>query len=148
MATYENRSSCIDPGLLRDYPTDSALAKARLVALAMLADGRIGPEEIATLDTPAGYARLGLGREAFFQVLYDLCADLIRSPARNGSICLSPETQEALLDDIEDPRARHQTLSLIFDVISSDGQLSAEELKLRRNAIDAWQLRTASGAPT
>jgi uncharacterized tellurite resistance protein B-like protein len=147
MATHENRSTCIDPSLLRDYPTDSPMAQARLVALAMLADGRIDPKEIDALSE-TGLARLGLTQREFFQVLYDLCADLSRSPARSGSVCLSPEVQEILLNDIADPQARHQTLSMIFDVISSDGRLSEEELKLLRNAIETWQLRPEqSGSP-
>ena len=133
-------------GGLRAYPTDSPRAKARLVVLALLADGRIDAAELESLNRRDAFATLGLSREVFFQVLYDFCADLVELPSGSGSYLVSPAVLESLFAEICDPAERRELLRLIFDVIRSDGHLAEGEARLFWNALDAWKLRLNDGA--
>ena len=133
-------------GALRAYPTDSPRAKARLVVLALLSDGRIDAAELDSLNRRDAFATLGLTREVFFQVLYDFCADLVDLPSGSGSYLVSPAVLEGLFAEIRDPEQQQKLLRLIFDVIRSDGHLAEGEARLFWNALDAWNLRLNDGA--
>ena len=63
---------------LRPYPANSPRAMARLVVLALLADGQLDERELAALERRGAFAALGISREDFVQVLYDFCADVAR----------------------------------------------------------------------
>lgn len=130
---------------LRAYPTDSPRAKARLIVLALLADGRVDSAELDSLNRRDAFAKLGLTREDFFQVMYDFCADLVELPTGSGSYLVSPAVLEDLFAEIRDPMARQKLVRLIFDVIRSDGHLAEGEARLFWNALDAWNLRLNDG---
>lgn len=135
-------------GGLRAYPTDSPRAKARLVVLALLADGRIDAAELDSLNRRDAFATLGLTREVFFQVLYDFCADLVELPSGSGSYLVSPAVLAGLFAEIGTLEERRKLMRLIFDVIRSDGHLAEGEARLFWNALDAWSLRLNDGAET
>jgi len=132
------------PQWLRDYPANSPQAKARLIALALLADGRLDSQELDDLSRRRAFHRLGLTREDFFQVLYDFCADLSTAPAREDNYLITPEILTELFIEVSDPAERKSLLRLIFDVIRSDGRLAIGEAQLFWNAVDAWRLAPAS----
>ncbi|MBL8487004.1 MAG: hypothetical protein JNK22_07965, partial [Rhodocyclaceae bacterium] len=81
---------------LRAYPPDSPRAMARLVALAMLADGRLEERELAALDRRGVLTALGITRADFNQVLFDLCQDLAALPDRRGAYFLSATVLDGL----------------------------------------------------
>ena len=85
---------------LRAYPVDSPRAKARLVVLALLADGRMDAAELDGLAKNRAFAELGVTREAFFEVLYDFCADATGLPDGRGSYLLSPALLETLFAEV------------------------------------------------
>ena len=62
---------------MRSYPANSPEAAARIVALALVADGHVGLIEIDTLQRQDIACRLGLSAEAFREVLHGLCEDLL-----------------------------------------------------------------------
>ncbi len=62
---------------MRTYPTDSPEAAARLLAMALVADGHYAISEIKALDRLSAPARLGLAPEAFKQVIDHFCEDLL-----------------------------------------------------------------------
>ena len=131
----------LDAALLRHYPCNSPAAQARLVALALLADGRLDAAELDLIARQAAAGESGVSEQTFFQVLYDFCADLSRQPPPDGEYRISPAALGAMLDEINDPQVRQRTLRLMFDVIRSDGKLAHGEAKLLWNAVDAWELR-------
>lgn len=126
---------------LRSYPTDSPRAKARLVAMALLADGRLDATELEALATRDAFKELGLCRSDFFQVLYDFCADVAELPSGRGQHRLTQAVQETLLAEVCNVEERQRLLGLIFDVIRSDGHLADGEARLFWNALNVWNLR-------
>lgn len=136
----------VKPGtVLRSYPVDSPRAKARLIVLALLADGRLDAEELEGLRRRGAFRELGIAQEDFYQVLFDFCSDVTRVPAGSGNYLLAPELLENLFGEVLDPAQRQILLHLIFDVIRSDGRLAFGESRLFWNAIDAWNLRLEDG---
>lgn len=131
---------------LRAYPTDSPRAKARLIVLALFADGRVDSAELDSLNRRDAFATLGISREDFFEVLYDFCADLVGLPSGSGSYLLSPAVLETLFAEIRSPAEQRKLLRLMLDVIRSDGHLAEGEARLFWNALDAWNLRLNDGA--
>lgn len=122
---------------------DTLNAQARLVALSLLADGRMDSCEIELLSGHQGLGRLHLSKTEFFEVLNDICADVIHMPVVGGSYNISPEYVEELLGKVTDPSLRRQTLNLMFDVIRCDGNLDPSEAALLWNALDSWGLRVS-----
>lgn len=131
----------------RKYQANSPEAKARLIALALLADGRLDDQELIELARRNAFARLGLSRDDFFQVLYDFCADVSTTPNRGDSYLLAPGTLENMFAEVTEAAERKALLNVIFDVIRSDGRLALGEARLFWNAVDAWQLPPA-GSPS
>lgn len=130
---------------LRAYPVDSPRAKARLVVLALLADGRMDAAELDGLAKNRAFAELGVTREAFFEVLYDFCADATGLPDGRGNYLLSPALLETLFAEVGSVAERQKLVRLIFDVIRSDGHLADGEARLFWHALDTWRLRLDDG---
>jgi len=146
MQARESLSSIDYPGRpLRGYPVDSPRAKARLIVLAMLADGRVDAAELDSLAKYRAFAELGISRDDFFQVLYDFCADAAGLPEGRGNYLMSPALLETILDEVSDTRERQKLLRLIFDMIRSDGHLADGEARLFWKALDSWRLRLDDG---
>jgi hypothetical protein len=125
---------------LRAYAVDSPRAKARLVVLAMLADGRLDERELEVLERRGVFAALGIAREDFVQVLYDFCHDVAGLlPVGRGGFRLTPATLSGLLGEVDNPGEREKLLQLITAVISSDGRLSDAEESLFMTALEAWK---------
>ncbi len=137
-APYSNHNQA-----LRAYAPNSPRAKARLVVLAMLADGRVDDAELESLTKHDVFSRVGIAREDFFEVLYDFCADVEKLPRGNGDYLLSPVVLEQLFGEIDSAADRQTLLRQIFDVIRSDGHLADSEVDLFWHAIDTWKFRAA-----
>lgn len=131
---------------LRAYPLNSPRAKARLIALALLADGKLAREELEVLCDSECYWALGISRQVFFEVMADFCSDLANLPMDEGSFQLTPATLAGLLAEVRSPEARRAVIGLMLDVIVSDGKLDAHERSLLRQALDAWNFRLADSA--
>ena len=130
---------------LRAYPIDSPRAKARLIVLAMLADGRVDAAELDGLAKYRAFAELGISRDDFFQVLYDFCADVAGLPEGSGNYLMSPALLETLFAEVCSIGERQKLARLIFDVIRSDGHLADGEARLFWQALDTWRLRLDDG---
>jgi hypothetical protein len=128
---------------LRAYPANSPRAKARLITLAMLTDGRLDDAELDSLVQNATFAELGITRENFFEVLYDFCADVENLPRGSGNYLLSPAVLDQLFGEINQFAERQMLLRQIFDMIRSDGHLADSEADLFWHAVDTWKFRAA-----
>lgn len=130
---------------LRDYPVDSPRAKARLLVLALLADGRVDAAELDGLTKYQAFEELGLSRSDFFEVLYDFCADAAALPEGKGSYLMSPALLDTLFAGVGSVGERQKLVRLIFDLIRSDGHLAESEARLFWKALDTWRLRLDEG---
>lgn len=125
---------------LRSYAANSPRAKARLIVLALLADGRLDEREMGALDRRGVFGDLGITREDFVQVLYDFCGDVAgQLPVGSGGYKLTPKTLAGLFGEVVNREARERLLQHMVAVISSDGHLSDAEESLFRSAIDHWK---------
>jgi len=120
---------------LRSYPQDSPRAKARLVVLALLADGRLDAVELSGLMQRNVFAAIGLSPDDFFSVMFDFCTDVA-----HGGHLLSAGTLEKVFGEIRGKEERQEMIRLIFDVIRSDDQLSPGEGHVFWRAVEAWKL--------
>jgi uncharacterized tellurite resistance protein B-like protein len=147
MMTMQAREMCapyINPNqTLRSYAMNSPRAKARLVVLAMLADGRLDDAELESLTRRGTFDDLGIAREDFFEVLYDFCADVENLPNGSGDYLLSPVVLDQLFGEIGNATERQILLRQIFDMIRSDGHLAESEADLFWHAVDTWKFRAA-----
>jgi len=147
MMTMQAREMCapftINNQALRAYASNSPRAKARLVVLAMLADGRLDDAELESLTRHSTFAELGIAREDFFEVLYDFCADVENLPNGSGDYLLSPVVLEQLFGEISSASERQMLLRQIFNMIRSDGNLADSEADLFWHAVDTWKFRAA-----
>jgi hypothetical protein len=132
---------------LRSYPANSPRAMARLVVLAILADGQLDEREMDTLNRRGAFAALGISRADFVQVLYDFCADVARLSETAGGYRLSPSLLAGLFAEVDDPQAKERVLNLIVAVISSDGCFTDGEEKLFLGALHAWGGSLRKGRP-
>ncbi len=126
---------------LRAYAPNSPRAKARLVVLAMLADGRFDDAELKSLNKNGTFAELGISREDFFEVLYDFCADVGNLPNGEGHYLLSPVVLDQMFGEINSVTERQTLLLQIFAIIRSDGHLADSEADLLRHAVDTWKFQ-------
>lgn len=125
---------------LRPYPRNSAEAAARIVALALIANGRIKAVETAALDVLRAPERLGLTRPQWHGVIRDLCADLL-GPARCGNEgCIPSELLDRMLDEVEDDIQRRLVLRLCSAVVHADHQIDDGESFVLLAAIERWGL--------
>ena len=142
LALAFDRSTCMnstDPQL-RPYPCNSAEAAARIVALALIADGRIKAVETAALDALQAHERLGLTRAQWHGVVHDLCADLL-GPARCGDAgCIPSELLARMLDEVDDDTTQRLVLRLCSAVVHADRQIDDGESFVLLGAIEHWGL--------
>lgn len=128
---------------LRPYPRNSPQAAARLVALAMLADGRLQQEEFIALERHDAWRRLDIAREEWNAVLLDLWEDLVSCTV--GQAAPSCEVEAWVLDqllaDIDDPALRRTVLSLCVSVVESDEQVQDAEALLLTRTVEQWGLQ-------
>lgn len=125
---------------MRSYPTDSPRAAARLVALAMVADGHVGAAELEVLDAAEACERLRLGREAWLDVVRELCEDLLATShyGWNVSCRVDSEMLAALLSEVRDPALRAEVIELCAAVACADDHVSENESIVLEAALAHW----------
>jgi tellurite resistance protein len=124
----------------RPYRRNSAEAAARVVALALIANGRIKAVETAALDALRAHERLGLTRPQWHGVIHDLCADL-QGPARCGDEgCIPGELLDRMLDEVDDDTTQRLVLRLCSAVVHADRQVDDGESFVLLALIERWGL--------
>lgn len=125
---------------MRHYESDSAHAVARILTLALLADGALDKSEIDWIARAKVLDRLGIQPATFDQVVQDFYEDVMVSTDYFDAMQfrLPPETVDALLDEVVDPDCQSAILSIMLDLTSADGKLSDGELELLARAIERW----------
>ncbi|AXS78975.1 TerB family tellurite resistance protein [Dechloromonas sp. HYN0024] len=127
---------------MRKYTNNSPEAGARLVALALMADGAIDRSEILLLERQNVMARLGLDNEQFDAIYYEYCTDMLASAQRHasGRLELDKLAIKALLDEISDPVLQKKILRILLDIVHADHRLTAGEASLIALALERWDM--------
>ena len=123
----------------RNYAPDSAQAKARLVLLALLADGEIDEYERMVLNHPHILETLGISREGFVRVLHELCEDMATLPRNGETFSISRPLLSSLFGAIHEAEDQDELLRVISALIMSDGHISPEEMQFWKSATQAWR---------
>lgn len=127
---------------MRSYPTNSAQAAARIVALTVVADGDISDTEIACLDRLAVHDQLGLRREDLHALLDTFCEDLLSSGQLQwADSCPVDEcTLATLMGEIQDHDLRRKLLRLCVEIAEVDDRVDEGESSVLVAAVEHWGL--------
>ena len=127
---------------MRAYPTDSPEAAARIVALALVADGHFSRDELEALDRGEARQRLEITPERLHEVVHGLCEDLMASGEAcwSGSSALDDASLASMLDEVRDPLLRMEVLQLCILASTADGRLEDAENRIIRTAVGRWGL--------
>ena len=125
---------------MRTYPRNSPQAAARLVSLALLADGHVDRAELDALQRNGACRDLGLSDEEFNAVLHAFCEDLLATSAHTwGAACLlDADALDALMAEVDDPALRSRVLRLCTEVVHADRHVADGESLVLRTALDRW----------
>lgn len=136
---------------MRSYPHNSPQAAARVLAMALLADGHYSMVEVQTLDRIHAARRLGLTPEGFKEVLDDFCHDLLAAHQGQwtGSFHrLDPLMRTRLVGEVTDPELQQEVMVLCTDIVKADGHLAEGELQMLDSLAGTWARRFYPAAST
>ena len=125
---------------MRSYPRDSPQAAARIVALALIADGHLSRAEVEALDCCNAREQLGIGANALQSVVHTLCEDLLATASGDwtAACAVDAATMASLLDEVQDPVLRLKVLQLCLAAVTADGHVSDGESSVVRAALTRW----------
>jgi tellurite resistance protein len=127
---------------MRHYPVNSPQAAARIVALALVADGHLSHAELETVRNLRIAEQLGLDGPGWHEVLTAFCQDLLLSSRNSWSdVCrMEPALLERMMSEIEDPELQRTVLRLCVSLAESDGPVTDSEAMMLDTAVDQWGL--------
>jgi uncharacterized tellurite resistance protein B-like protein len=125
---------------MRSYPRNSPEAAARIVVLALLADGHLGAKETALLERHAIAEQLGLTPAQLHDVLRAFCEDLQQTgrPHWASVQVVDDETLRHLLAEIDDPGLRLRLMHWCRHIVQADAHVSEGEVQLLRDMVHHW----------
>ena len=128
---------------MRTYPNNSPQAAARIVALAMLADGQMCKTEIDVLNRLRIHEQLGLRPDELHNIVHSMCNDMLSTAELTwvDECQVDPRTLAKLMAEIDDPELRLKILGLCVAVIEADGRVVAAEAIVLMAAIEQWGLQ-------
>ena len=131
---------------MHNYPRNSPQAAARLLALAMIADGNVCRSEVDAVRHHGAEAALGLPPRGLNQALQTLCEDLLCSAQSSGSLisCIDDTLLESLIRDVDDPVLQRTVMSAIAAVAAADGHLSEGEQHVFDSMRRCWKLEQSA----
>lgn len=126
---------------MRSYPENSQQAMARIVALAMLADGGLDQSEIEAVADTRVLARLGITEAQFDVVVHQLCEDMLQSMRGYdyGKIELDRHVIDSLLSEVSTLSLQRLLLSVMLAIVDADGNMSQGEAVLIDRALEKWR---------
>ena len=128
--------------MMRSYPLNSPQAAARIVALALLADGVMESEEMLMLEYLRAHEQLGLSMRELDAVVEAFGQDIevARHPGWAEDGLVDPRTMTALMAEIDDPALRKKVLRLCISVVEADGRIHDSESTVLNAAVEQWGL--------
>lgn len=128
---------------MRTYALNSPQAAARIVTMAMLADGHLSRAELKTLDRLGVHQQLGLSPLDLHDVVQAFCEDLFATAHGSYEAInrVDPQTIAELATEITDPVLRLQLLQLCAEVVEADAHLAEGESLVMTALTDHWCLQ-------
>lgn len=128
---------------MRSYPRNSPEAAARIVALAMLADGHVCRTEAERIDHLRAHEQLGLDQAGWHAVTHACCEDLLATAETPwATACrVDARTLGDLMGEVDDPALRRTVLGLCVSVAEADDHLSDGESALLVAAVEHWGMK-------
>lgn len=124
---------------MRTYPANSSDALARIMSVAIFADGVPDPRELALAQSASIRAQLGYDTTQFQRVMAEFCADLAQLRQQDDEIItVTPRQISELLGEITDPAKQKAACRSVFDVIRADRRAHAAETGLLREMVKHW----------
>ncbi|MDO9435495.1 TerB family tellurite resistance protein [Hydrogenophaga sp.] len=135
---------------MRTYRTNSPEASARLLAMALVADGNYSLTEIRALDRLKAPEQLGLSSDAFKDVIETFCEDLLNASQGEwtGSARMDASMRQQLLAEVQDPALRKKLVALCHAIVHADGHEAHGETALLDTLTFAWLSEPKSPQPT
>lgn len=124
---------------MKAYSVNSPEAAARVLAMAMLADGQYSMTEIRALDRQQAPARLGLTPEAFKAVVDGFCQDLLLAGGEQWTGTVDPAIRDQLMAEITDRGLQDLILLQCETLMLADGHLADGEVELLDALSAAWR---------
>ncbi|MCU0926550.1 MAG: TerB family tellurite resistance protein [Hydrogenophaga sp.] len=124
---------------MKSYAVNSPEAAARVLAMAMLADGQYSMTEIRALDRQQVPTRLGLSPEAFKTVVDTFCEDLLVAHGGQWTGEVDPATRQHLMDEITDRSLQDLILQQCEVLMLADGHLADGEVELLDALGASWR---------
>lgn len=127
---------------MRHYQTDSPDAVARLIALALLADGAVSPSELQLIKQHDIIQRIGNSPERFNQIVQEFFADIQEHMPQELSepFEIDAETLGQLLGEIRQPALQETVLRTMLDIVDADQRVHGGEAVLLTQAIQTWAI--------
>lgn len=127
---------------MRNYHPNSPEAAARIVALALMADGTVDKSETQLLEHKGVIRRLGLSHEQFDKIFYEFAEDMLIRAHRlsSGALELDAKSIGKLLNEISDPVLQEKILRTMLDIVNADRRLTAGEASLIAQALRNWEI--------
>ena len=126
---------------MRSYPTNSSFAAGRILALTIISDGSVPPDELEAMYRSRILQYLSLDELEFKQVLHELCDDLLATTT-HGIVNIEPGLIDRLLQEIEDENLRRKLLQAMWKIADADDWLSNGEAVLLSRASITWAAET------
>jgi hypothetical protein len=128
---------------MRPYPVNSPEAAARILAMTLLADGRLSEVEVDLMDRMLAHERLGMSRSALQGVLHTCSRDLAQMAHLNWTeaCALDPWTLQQVLAEVSDAELQRQVLALAVAAVEADEHVSEGERTLLTAAAEHWGLQ-------
>lgn len=128
---------------MTSYPRNSPQACARILALAMLADGSMCKQELDTFDRLDLHEAIGLDKDGFHAVVQTFCEDLLTAARANWSdTCrVDPDSLAAWMAEIDIPELRRKLIDLCVAIVEADGRVADSESIVLEAAVALWGLQ-------
>lgn len=125
---------------MKTLKLNSPEAAARLIALAVMADGRLVKQEIAWLKKTMIYDAVGIDQDAFLQIFVDFCRELVSKSEHERVYLLDERRLARMAAEIDDPALRKNVLSAMLVLAKSDGKLAIGEEIVLSYLLKVWQI--------
>lgn len=119
-------------------------AMARLIALTLMADGRLANFELAALDAHHIPTVVGVSRDAILQAVVDLCREMLDEAPGARVRVVDPAHVDALLDAIAEAGHREVALRALLVLSKADGAISPPEQAVLGRAMARWDMTLAA----
>lgn len=125
---------------MRRYPRNSPEAAARLVALAIIADGQVCRAEMDTLRQTGAEAALGLPPGGLGPILHTLCEDILQGTFTSKPLnsFVDDALIDALISEVDDDVLQRTVVSTVASTVSADGHLSPSERYVLSRLLERW----------